>query len=550
MSLLIPHIRSELIGAKKTIHTPFGARPLVYADYTASGRGLTFIEDYIRDTVLPWYANTHTTSSATGAQTTAFREQARAEIAQAVNANDNDQIIFCGSGATAAVDKLLKLLELDKPLNTTDPQQRPVVFIGPYEHHSNELPWRESSADVVTIALNEQGQLCQQDLAQKLAQYQDRPLKVGSFSAASNVTGIKTDVASISLLLQQHGALSCWDYAAAAPYTRIDMNGEAPLDAVYISPHKFVGGPSTPGILVVKRTLFRRAIPAVPGGGTVSWVSPTSHRYLPASAEREEGGTPGIIESVRAGLVFKLQQQVGLETIESKEHDYACRAAEFLRSCANIDILGPDHNNRLALFSLRFKHRNKDLHYGFVTALMNDLFGIQLRGGCSCAGPYGHHLLGLTPELSTAIERESRAGATVLRPGWVRLNFNYFIDESEFTYLLEALALVAEHGWRLLPYYLHDANTNTWRHQGTPPQTESLHSIDFQQMETSEPSPPPTLAQTMKEAKEVLLQPQPSTHQVYGLQLSPEQKAICWFRLPQDVLPCTDDNGIGTGIAV
>lgn len=535
MTAIIDRIRHELIGQGRGIQTAFGLRPLVYADYTASGRGLGFIESYIQNTVLPWYANTHTTSSATGAQTTAFREQARKEIAKAVNANDNDQVIFCGSGATAAVDKLLKLLELDKPLN--DEQARPIVLIGPYEHHSNELPWRESAADVANICLNPEGQICLEDLAKKLERFKDRPLIVGSFSAASNVTGVKTDVEAVSSLLKQYGALCCWDYAAAAPYTKIDMNGKTPLDAVYISPHKFVGGPGTPGILVVKRSVFKRQIPAVPGGGTVSWVSPSSHRYLPAGAEREEGGTPGIVEAVRAGLVFKLQQQVGIDAIEEREHSYAKRAMKRLQDHPNIEVLGPEGDNRLALFSLRVKHNDKDLHYGFVTALMNDLFGIQLRGGCSCAGPYGHYLLDLTPQLSTIIDTASEQGITALRPGWVRLNFNYFIEESEFNYLLDALTLVADHGWRMLPYYEHNSKSNTWRYQGIAPKTESLEDLDFSQALPNHTQAAPQLEQTLATAKDILCSPQPSSKKVFSLSLSQEHQSICWFRLPQDVLP-------------
>ncbi|PIE37841.1 MAG: aminotransferase [Gammaproteobacteria bacterium] len=538
MTALIDRIRHELIGQGRGLLTVFGLRPLVYADYTASGRSLGFIEDYIQNTVLPWYANTHTTSSATGAQTTAFREQARSEIAKAVNAGDQDQVIFCGSGATAAVDKLLKLLELDRPC---DPEQpRPVVFIGPYEHHSNELPWRESAADVVSVCLNARGKLCLEDLAKKLELFSDRPLKVGSFSAASNVTGIKTDVPAVSRLLKQHGALCCWDYAAAAPYTKIDMNAATPLDAVSISPHKFIGGPGTPGILVVKRSVFKRRIPSVPGGGTVSWVSPNGHRYLPAGAEREEGGTPGIVEAIRAGLVFKLQQQVGIEEIEIREHNYATRAMQRLLAHPDIEVLGPADENRLALFSLRIKHDGKDLHYGFVTALMNDLFGIQLRGGCSCAGPYGHYLLGLTPKLSAMIDKASEQGFTAFRPGWVRLNFNYFITEAEFNYLLDALTLVADHGWRMLPYYQHDSKTNTWRYQGIAPKVESLADLDFSQALPNNTVAAPKLGQTLSDAERILRAPRTAQERVFSLNVKPEHESICWFRLPQDVIPLLD----------
>ena len=315
MSNLIQKIRDSIIGDHAPIVTPFGSRPLIYADYTASGRSLCFIEDFIRDAVLPYYANTHSETSFTGAQTTALREQAREIIRQAVNGTHQDKVIFCGSGATSAINKLIDMLNLRLPKNLSDEfgldgvipvDHRPVVFIGPYEHHSNELPWRESIADTVVIPLDSTGQLDLVALEDALMKYIDRPLRIGSFSAASNVTGLKTDVPRVTSMLKRHGALSFWDYAAAAPYVRIDMNGHSPLDAVFISPHKFIGGPGTPGVLVVKGRVVSNAVPVTVGGGTVTYVTPEDHHYVANAERREEGGTPGIVESIRAGLVFKL----------------------------------------------------------------------------------------------------------------------------------------------------------------------------------------------------------------------------------------------------
>lgn len=475
MSNLVQTIRDSIIGDRAPIETPFGTKPLVYADYTASGRSLSFIEDFIRDQVLPYYANTHTETSFTGAQTTALREQAREIIRQSVNGSRQDKVIFCGPGATAAINKLIDILNLRLPKDLSDryhldaaipSDQRPVVFIGPYEHHSNELPWRESIADVVTIPLDSKGQLDLIALEDTLAMYIDRPLRIGSFSAASNVTGVKTDVAAVTAMLKRYGALSFWDYAAAAPYVRIDMNGESPLDAVFISPHKFIGGPGTPGVLVVKEQLLKNTVPAIVGGGTVSYVTPEDHRFVADAERREEGGTPAIVESIRAGLVFKLQQDVGIDEIERRESDLITRAIGRLSRCKNIEILGPQDAPRLSILSLRFKHGERDLHYGYVVSLLNDLFGIQVRGGCSCAGPYGHSLLGMDMHYSRAIENQIAAGHMILRPGWVRLNFNYFIDAAEFDYLLSAIELVAEHGWRLLPYYGVDEGRGVWRYLG------------------------------------------------------------------------------------
>ena len=381
MNPLIKKISTSVIGQNQLIKTPFGDKPLIYADYTASGRSLRFIEDYIANSVLPFYANTHTETSITGAQTTRLREEARDIIKQAINAKENDKVIFCGSGATSAINKLIDILGLRNASQKFNNNQKPVVFVGPYEHHSNELPWRESAAELVSIPLDSQGRIDIKALNEKLERYKDRPLKIGSFSAASNVTGVISDVPQITAVLKKHDALSFWDYAAAAPYMAIDMNAEHPIDAVFISPHKFIGGPGTPGILAVKSSLLTNSVPANVGGGTVSYVTPEHHTFIADHERREEGGTPAIIESIRAGLVFKLQQQVGIEAIENRERQLVSKAMAFFDNIPEIEVLGDKEANRLSIFSLRFKHKNKDLHYGFITALLNDLFGIQVRGG-------------------------------------------------------------------------------------------------------------------------------------------------------------------------
>lgn len=543
MSDLISHIRQSVIGANQSITTPFGERPLTYADYTASGRALGFIEDYLQRSVLPYYANTHTETSFTGAQISALREEARATIRRAVGGGEQDRVIFCGSGATAAINRFIDLLNLRLPkdldaahaLGDNIPAaSRPVVFIGPYEHHSNELPWRESIADVVVIPQTPEGVIDQRVLAAQLEHYAARPLKIGSFSAASNVTGIRSDVAAISRLLKSHGALSCWDYAAAAPYVAIDMNGDAPIDAVFISPHKFVGGPGTPGVLVVKQPVLKNQVPVVVGGGTVSYVTPEHHTYVADVERREEGGTPAIVEAIRAGLVFKLQAMVGLEEIERRECDFAGRAMQRLRAMPNVEVLGNPDAPRLSIFSLRFKHGERDLHYGFVVSLLNDLFGIQVRGGCSCAGPYAHALLGLSREHSRALEAQMNRGSALLRPGWVRLNFNYFIGEAEFQFLLDALELVAEHGWRLLPFYQFDPARGVWRYQGRAVDLpSSLATFDPLQTAVSMPvQGHPDYTAILDAARSRLVG---TSLERYSLALEPEARELCWFVLPQDV---------------
>lgn len=473
----LEHLRRGVVGADATIRTPEGEKPLLYFDYIASGRFHRAVEDELAARVLPYMANTHTESSYTGLLMTRYYEGAFRRIGRYLNAGPDDVLIPVGSGSTGAVNRLITILGLRLPCQLEDryhlsrhipAAERPVVFRSHMEHHSNDITWRETVAETVYVDFDEHGRVGLEHLDRVLGTYADRPLKIGTFSAASNVTGILNDTAAIARVLHAHGACAFFDYAASGPYVDIDLHprnadgtpdAAAAKDAAFFSVHKFLGGPRTPGLLVADRRLFTNRVPAEPGGGTVLYTSPDDHVYLPDSFRRETGGTPPIVGSIQAGLAFDLKHAIGAERILRVEHDYLRRALAIWTRDPDLEILGNPEPARLGVVSLIFR----GVHHNLAAALLNDYFGVQVRGGCMCAGPYGHELLHIDEQVSLAIRRQLVQGHIGVKPGWVRICFSPVTGEDEFQTLLEGVEFVARRGREYADRYALDDTTGEWR---------------------------------------------------------------------------------------
>ena len=507
--LTLEFLRNQIIGADAGFRTPYGERLMVYCDYTASGRCLLFVENFLQ-TVQRRYANTHTEDDITGRSMTTLLHEAESVIKRAVNAGPDGRIIATGNGASGAIDKFQQIVGVAWPPATRQlvdkaieaalaaddaaglrqylEQHKPVVFVGPYEHHSNEISWRQGLATVVEVQLTADGGIDLKHLEAllKAPEYQGR-LRVGSFAAASNVTGMLTPVHEIARLLHAHGALACFDYAASAPYVEIDMNppatpqgGDPSLDAVFLSPHKFIGGPGSSGVLVFNRRVYDESLPpTVAAGGTVDYVSPDDQDYVRDIEEREKAGTPGVLQTIKAALAFMVKKDIGVARIESRESELLRRALARWSEQPGIEILGnPDPDRRIGIVSFNLKGPNgRYLHPKFVTALLNDLFGIQSRAGCSCAGPYGHRLLGIGRELSNRYRDWILRGYSGIKPGWCRIGFHFSMDDVEADYVIDAVMFVAEHGHRFIPEYEFDLHSGAWTHRREPP-LESALSLD------------------------------------------------------------------------
>ncbi len=488
-------IDSDTIGRNAIINSPFGERKITYADFTASGRALHCIEDFVREKVLTFYGNTHTTSSATGQHSTLTRNEARTILLEAVGGGSNDAVLFAGSGSTGAIAKLVNLLTMSTEWRSCMAARKPpLVLTGPYEHHSNILPWRESGARVIAVRESAEGGVDMNHLEELLLANAKCRLKIGTFSAASNITGILSDTIAISVMLHRHGALAFFDYAAAGPYLPIDMNPSLPgadgalayKDAVFLSPHKLVGGVATPGVLAIKRAVAHRfgggRPPTQPGGGTVLYVLEQGHEYLDALEEREEGGTPDIVGAVRCALAFRLKAAVGPHRIVALEAAHWARLQGLLAAHPAVHVLGNLTCPRLAIVSFLIRYGDRYLHHNFVAVLLNDLFGIQARAGCACAGPYGYRLLGVDSAFGEAIKLSLRQGDELVKPGFVRLGAAYFMSDATVDFLAAAVGFIAEHGWRLLPLYAARPGSDEWRHRAAakvPEEGHILASLSF-----------------------------------------------------------------------
>ncbi len=446
-------LRAGLIGEGVLIDGPCGPKPLVYADYTASGRALMQVERFVMEQVLPFYANSHTEASFCGGAMTRLRADARATIARLCGAGPDHAVIFCGAGATAGINRLVALLGADErgaPMR---------VILGPYEHHSNILPWRESGAEIVTLPEAPGGGPDRDALAQALRAAPGRV--ICAFSAASNITGIVADVEGLTRQVKAAGALMVWDYAGGGPYLPIRMTPapDAAIDAIVTSPHKFTGGPAASGVMILRRDAVRSDRPTWPGGGTVRFVSPESHDYSGSLEAREEAGTPDVIGDIRAALAFVVKDAIGTDTITARNRALVARAEARWRDHPRIDLLGPALPDRLPILSFRIRDgQGGHVHQQLVTRMLSDRYGIQARGGCACAGPYVHDLLGIDAAASEGLRAAILSGQEVAKPGFTRLNLSVLMTEAKVEFILDSVVALAEQAGDLAENYACDTS--------------------------------------------------------------------------------------------
>ncbi|MDF2434239.1 MAG: hypothetical protein JWP44_3870 [Mucilaginibacter sp.] len=466
--------RNKVIGHQQVFESPFGQKDIIYADWTASGRAYEPIEACIQSRILPFVANTHTTATVTGTLMSKAYERAKTIVKDHVQANSNDVLIFCGSGMTAAVNKLQRILGLRIPerifdyvKKNNDPLQldemlRPVVFVTHMEHNSNQTSWLETIATVEIIRADEHGNVDLAYFRDLLEQFRHRKNKIAAISGCSNVTGIQTPYHEIAKIIHEHGGLCFVDLACSAPYININMHPAEKgthLDAIYFSPHKFLGGPGTPGVLIFNKKLYKNLIPDQPGGGTVVYTNPWKvHEYTANIEQREDGGTPPFLQGIKAAMCIRLKEEMGVENILQREEEMLEIIFDRFSKMKNVEVLEGTIKERLGVLSFIVK----DAHYNLIVKMLNDRFGIQTRGGCSCAGNYGHMLLHVDKTRSYEILNSIHSGDLLNKPGWVRLSVHPIMTDAEIHFIMNAVELTASNFKKWMKDYSYDHQSNEY----------------------------------------------------------------------------------------
>ncbi|MCJ7820596.1 MAG: aminotransferase class V-fold PLP-dependent enzyme [Bacteroidales bacterium] len=481
--------RRKIVGINYEIKTPFGLKKLVYADWIASGRLYGPIEERISKDIGPMVGNTHSESSATGKAMTEAYHLAQKIVKRHVKADDNDVLIFTGSGMTSALAKLQRMLGLKIPEQAKnyctfargenykckkDPgYDRPVVFLTHTEHHSNHTSWFETIADVVVLEPSSDLRVNPDSLRKEIVKYAGRPLLIGSFTACSNVTGYMPDYYELAEIMHQHNGYCFVDFAASAPYADIDMhpaNELQRLDAIFFSPHKFLGGPGSAGVLIFNKNLYKNITPDTPGGGTVKWTNRWGgYSYITDIEVKEDGGTPGFLQGIKAALAVTLKENMDTKMIRRREVELNELTFRELSKINGLHILADNIRERLSVFSFYIAN----VHHNLVTRLLNDRFGIQVRGGCSCAGTYGHFLLGVDFDMSKEITDKIDAGDLSMKPGWVRLSLHPTMTDDELLFILDAIKQTVENAEKWKKDYVYDMATNEFMHREFPKLSDS-----------------------------------------------------------------------------
>lgn len=465
--------RQNIIGIDQEFETPYGRKKMIYADWIASGRLYKPVEDRILNNIAPYIGNTHTETTETGTLMTKAYLYAHKKIKEHVNADENDVIITAGTGMTGVVNKFQRILGLKCLHNPNDndchnPDDKPVVFVTHMEHHSNHTSWIETIADVVLIEPDEENMVDPNNLRKEIVKYKDRKRKIGAFTACSNVTGLIPDYYELAKIMHENDGVVFIDFAGSAPYVDINMHPEDPLkrlDAVLFSPHKFLGGPGSSGVLVFNKDLYECSVPDQPGGGTVEWTDPWGgHKYIEDIELREDGGTPGFLQAIRAALAIEVKNQMDTKKIAEREHELVEKAFEGFQKIKGIHILADNSTERLGIISFWFE----GLHFNLMVKLLNDRYGIQVRGGCACAGTYGHFLLSVTPEESQEITKKIQSGDLTLKPGFVRISLHQTMTDIELDLIIKAVEEIAENHIEWAKDYYYDSHNNEFYHKSEP----------------------------------------------------------------------------------